>query len=113
MAEPQYGFVCGEFSVVLSGNGVVIPGSKNAPLRKSLIPHVGMDDSAGLYTLLATCGDEVICGVPVHVVWISHESQAEPFLGFKVEDPEELKAALQAHAGKRVELAFTPDEGKN
>ena len=34
MDEPEFGFQCGDFSGALSGNDVIVPGSKNAPLRK-------------------------------------------------------------------------------
>jgi hypothetical protein len=108
MAEPQFGFTCNEFSVALSGNDIILPGSKNAPLKKSLLPYTDMNDAAGQYTLRATCDDSVICDLPVHVVWVGHKSQPEPFLGLKVENPEEVREALKACIGKRVELTFTP-----
>jgi hypothetical protein len=106
--KQEFGFVCGEFSVALSENDIVMPGSKDQPLKKSLLPYLSMDDAAGHYTLSATCEGSIICDMPVHVVWVDHKSQREPFLGLKVDDPKELRGALGALVGKRVELKFTP-----
>ena len=108
MTKHEFGFVCGEFSVALSGNGIVMPGSKNQPLKRSLLPYAAMNDTAGFYTLHVTCEDSVVCDMPVHVVWIGHQSQPEPFLGFKSDNPQELRGALAAFVGKHVELKFTP-----
>jgi len=110
MPKSQFGFTCGEFSVVLSGNDVILPGSKNAPLKKSLLPITDMNDTAGHYTLRATCDGKIICDLPVHVVWVGHKSQPEPFLGLKVENAEEVRQALKVYIGERVELSFTPCE---
>lgn len=106
MTEPLFGFTCGEFSVVLSGNDIILPGSKNAPLKKSLLPTVEMNDAAGHCTMHATCEGEVICALPVHVLWVSHQSQPDPFLGLKVENAKEVRDALTPFIGKRVELSF-------
>jgi hypothetical protein len=107
MRGPQFGFCCGVFSVVLSGNEVILPGSKDAPLRKSLLPYMDMNQAAGPYTLRATCADSIICDIPVKVIWAGHATQPEPFLGFQAEDTPLVMSALQAYVGKRVELAFT------
>ena len=110
MSDPQFGFMCGEFSVVKSGNDIILPGSKNAPLKKSLLPYVGMDETAGAYTLRATHDNETICDIPVHVVWVGHKTQTEPFLGLRCENVDEVIASLKAYLGKPVELSFTPRE---
>jgi hypothetical protein len=106
--KQKFGFTCGQFSVALSGNGVVLPGSKNQPLRKSLLPHSDLNDTAGFYTLEVKSGDSIVCHMPVHVMWVTHPSQPEPFLGLKAEDSPELRDALAAYEGKSVELIFTP-----
>jgi hypothetical protein len=108
MPKQTFGFVCGEFSISLSGNEIVLPGSKNNPLKKSLLPYAGMNDTAGLYTLRVACEGKVVCDMPVHVVWVGHQSQPEPFLGIKTDNPEELRGALAFYVGKRVELEFLP-----
>jgi hypothetical protein len=108
MSKITFGFSCGAFSVALSGNNVVLPGSKNQPLKKSLIPSADMDDAAGLYRMRVTCEGSVVCDMPVHVVWVGHSSQREPFLGLKTEAPQELRTALNAYVGKAVELEFAP-----
>ena len=107
MAEAEFGFTCGAFSVVLSGNGLVLPGSKNAPLKKSLLPLVDINEAAGAYVFKATSEGKVICNTPAQVVWVGHETQPEPFLGLRVEMPKALMEALKPYRGKRVELAFT------
>ena len=105
--EPQFGFMCGDFSVVKSGNDILLPGSKNAPLKKSLLPHAAMNDTAGAYTLRATHENETICDIAVQVIWVGHQSQPEPFLGLRCEDADDVLASLKAYLGKPVELAFT------
>jgi hypothetical protein len=110
--KQTFGFVCGEFSIALSGNDVVMPGSKNQPLKRSLLPTVGnINDAAGLYTLRAKCEGTLVCDMPVHVVWVTHASQAQSFLGFKSDNPQELHGALAVYVGKRVELEFVPENG--
>lgn len=108
MSEPQFGFKCGEFSVVKSGNDIILPGSKNAPLKKSLLRFTGMDETAGAYTLRAIHDNETICDIPVGVVWVGHKTQPEPFLGLRCKNVDEVIASLKAYIGKQVELSFTP-----
>lgn len=108
MSKHTFGFTCGDFSLALSGNGIVLPGSKNQPLRKSLLPAAAMNDAAGLYTLKVKSEDVFVCVMPVHVLWVAHPSQPEPFLGIKAEDSEELRTALTVYSGRRVELEFVP-----
>lgn len=107
MPEAEFGFECGDFSVVLSGNNIILPGSKNAPLRKSLLPTLPLQGSAGAYTLRATHSGETVCDLPVQVLWVGHQMQPEPFLGLRSENPAELLATLKAYKGKAVSLAFT------
>jgi hypothetical protein len=106
--KQQFGFTCGQFSVALSGNDLVLPGSKNQPLRKSLLPYAALNDTAGLYTLEAKTAGSIVCHMPVHVMWVTHASQPEPFLGLKAEDSLELRSALAVYEGNSVELIFTP-----
>jgi hypothetical protein len=113
MAKQTFGFMCGEFSVALSGNGVVMPGSRDQPLKKSLLPYAAMDDCAGPYTLDVKSGGAAVCHMPVHVLWVGHETQPEAFLGFRPENPEEMRVALGAYIGMPVELEFTPVEAKS
>ena len=39
MPKREFGFICGHFSVGMSANGFVLPGSDDGFLRKSLIPE--------------------------------------------------------------------------
>jgi hypothetical protein len=43
-------------------------------------------------------------------MWVTHESQPQPFLGLKAEDSKELHESLQVYVGKSVDLTFTPKE---
>jgi hypothetical protein len=104
---PEFGFMCGDFSVVKSGNDIILPGSKNAPLKKSLLPYAAMDETAGAYTLRAEHNKEIICDIPVQVVWVGHKTQPEPFLGLQCDDVDNVIASLKAYVGKPVELTFT------
>ena len=108
MRKIPFGFRCGGFSVVLSSNGVVVPGESDQPLRKSLLPDLVMGETAGWYTLRVRSGNILICDVPVAVSWVAHHSQAEPFLGIKSDNPAELRASLAVYEGKSVDLEFVP-----
>ena len=69
-----------------------------------------MNDTAGMYTLHVTSEGSLICHMPVHVLWVGHASEPEPFLGIRTDDPDELRSALAPYEGKSVELKFTPIE---
>jgi len=110
MRKQEFGFYCGVFSLALSRNGIVIPGSKNKPICRSMFPYMEMNDTAGHYVLHATCGQSVICETLVHVLWVSHHSEAEPFLGFQPREmsPEEFRSSVGNFLGKAVEISLTP-----
>ena len=111
MTKKTFEFKCGKFSVALAKNNLVLPGSKSRPLRKSLLPYaVPNDDTTGLYTLEVKTGGSIVCYMPVHVIWVTHESEPEPFLGLKADDSQELGSALAVYEGKSVELVFTPQK---
>lgn len=116
---PEYGFECGQFSVALSAEKIVIPSSKGT-IKKSMLPMAALDDVAGPYELTVRCGDSTIYKAVVHVLWLRHRQEArrsrgltgrkkkqpQPFLGFRCEDAEEVANALKAYAGKHVSLRF-------
>lgn len=110
MPKREFGFICGQFSVGMSANGFVLPGSDNGFFRKSLIPEAEQSDLTGDYTLVVHHSGEVVCEAPVQVGWARHRSQSEPFLGIKTDDPKALRLLLGVYAGKHVELQFTPRE---
>ena len=83
--DGDFGFDCGVFSVALAADGIIIPGGKSAPLRKSYVPYMSADQSAGMFTLRATSGENVICDLPVHVMWVTHHKEPEPFIGRRIE----------------------------
>lgn len=47
MPKVPYGFKCRSFSVVLSSNGVIVPGESDQPLRKSFVPTLETSDTVG------------------------------------------------------------------
>jgi len=110
MHKETFGYSCGVFSLATSSNDILIPGSKNKPVYKSLFPHVEMDELAGLYVMRANSKDSVICETLVHVLLVGHQSGPEPFLGIKPKgiDPEDLRGIFKPFIGKKVEFAFTP-----
>lgn len=110
MPKREFGFICGQFSIGVSANGFVLPGSEDQPFRKSLIPEAEQGDLTGPYLLVVHHAGEVVCEMPVEVGWARHRSQPEPFLGMKVDDPAALRAQLQGFCGQHVELQFTPRE---
>lgn len=108
MAKLTYGFHCGAFSVALSGNDMVLPGSKTRPLRWSLVRVGAMNDAAGPYTLRVKSEGHWVCEMPVHVYWVGHQSEPEPFLGIKSDNSTELRDALAVYQGKSVDIEFVP-----
>ncbi|MBI4458352.1 hypothetical protein HY633_05295 [Candidatus Uhrbacteria bacterium] len=72
---PEFGFECGHFSVALSAEKIVIPGSKGT-LKKSMLPMVAMDDVAGAYELTMRCDDATIYKAVVQVLWLGHRQEA-------------------------------------
>lgn len=110
MQEQTFGCYCGVFSIALSSNDILIPGSKNKPIYKSLFPFMEMNEIAGHYVLRATNEDCVICETLVHVVWIGHRTEPEPFLGIRSSETnqEEFRGTFRPFIGKKVELSFTP-----
>lgn len=110
MQKEKFGCHCGVFSLAMSGNGILIPGSKNKPIYKSFFPYMEMNELAGHYVMRANNEDVVICETLVHVLLIGHRSEPEPFLGIrsKETDQEEFREIFKPFIGKKVELSFTP-----
>lgn len=104
--DGDFGFRCGVFSVALAADGIIIPGGKSAPLRKSYLPHVNINEAAGMFTMRATSGEKIVCNLPVQVIWVTHDKEPEPFIGLRCSEPE-LIETLRQYEGKPVELAFT------
>jgi hypothetical protein len=110
MHGETFGCHCGVFSLALSNNGILIPGSKNKPVYKSFFPYMEINELSGHYVMRADSEDVVICEILVHVLIVGHQSEPEPFLGIKPmeTDPEELRGMFKPFIGKKVELNFTP-----
>lgn len=87
-----------------------MPGSKDQPLKFSMVACSNPNDAAGIYTLNVKSEGSLVCDLPVHVMWVTHPSQPVPFLGLKADNSGELREALQVYVGKSVDLTFTPNE---
>ena len=79
-----------------------------------MFPLVEISETTGLYVLRATHESCVICEALVHVFWVGHHSEPQPFLGFRSEESsqEPFREVLRRFAGRQVELSFTPFEAK-
>ena len=108
MASREFGFICGDFSVGVSSNGFVLPGSDNLFFCRSLIADAHQDEISGRYLLQVHHRGKVVCRLRVDVGWGTHHSQVEPFLGIRVRDPALLREELGQFIGEHVELQFTP-----
>ncbi len=110
MHKETFGCHCGVFSLAMSSNDILIPGSKNKPVYKSFFPYMDMNELAGHYVMRANNEEVVICETMVHVLLVSHHSEPEPFLGIRSTetDQEEFRGMFKSFIGKKVELSFTP-----
>jgi hypothetical protein len=102
---PEFGFDCGDFDVALTAEKIIVPGSKGT-LKKSLLPTIPLNDAAGIYKLTVCHNGATVYRSKVHVLWVEHPKEPEPFLGFKCDQPDELANSLRAYKGKAVELKF-------
>jgi|GraSoiStandDraft_41_1057321.scaffolds.fasta_scaffold693853_2 hypothetical protein len=108
MPGREFGFICEDFSVGMSSNGFVLPGSENMFFGKSLIPGAQQDEISGRYLMQVHHRGKVVCRLRVEIGWGTHHSQVEPFLGIRVRDPAALREELGRFSGQHVELQFTP-----
>ena len=110
MHKETFGCHCGVFSLAMSSNGILIPGSKNKPVYKSLFPYVEIDELVGHYVMRANNEDVVICETLVHVLLVGNQNETEPFLGIRSmeTDQEEFRGMFKPFIGKKVELSFAP-----
>ena len=102
---PEFGFSCGHFEVALTANKFVVPGSRGT-LKKSLIPTSDPNDAAGIYRLTVQHEGSTVFKSNVHVYWLGHDKEPQPFLGFKCDDPDAVADALRPYTGKPVQLKF-------
>ena len=63
MHGETFGCHCGVFSLALSNNGILIPGSKNKPVYKSFFPYMEINELSGHYVMRADSEDVVICEI--------------------------------------------------
>jgi hypothetical protein len=106
MSVREFGFICGDFSLVRA-NGLLLPGYEQTYFVKSLIPAGEETELSGRYLLRVYHKGSVVCKAKVVVAWGADDSHAEPFLAMKVQDVPAVCEALGKVGGKHVELRFT------
>lgn len=102
---PAFGFQCGYFGLALTAEKYIVPGSKGT-LKKSLLPTVDMNDAAGFYILTVIFEGTTVYKSKVHVLWVGHPKEPEPFLAFTCDDPDLVAQSLLAYEGKPLDLEF-------
>jgi hypothetical protein len=108
MAAREFGFICGDFTVAMSNDGYVMPGSDNLYFAKSLVEGAQAGEVSGRYLLRVYHRGSVVCRAKVEVGWGGHRTQGEALLGLKSDAAPALLAELRKFSGKEVELQFTP-----
>jgi hypothetical protein len=108
MAAREFGFILYSFSVGYSADGLVLPGSEDNRIARSLLPGDDPGGVSGRYLLRVHCKGSMVCTNKVEVLWNSQPSQPDPVLAFKPEDIKKVTEALNKVSGKDVELRFTP-----
>jgi hypothetical protein len=104
----EFGFICPAFSIGLSGDGFLLPRSRNQLLRKSLLEQAKTRDLTGRYTWEIHHDGAEFWSLPVVVTWARHRTQSEPFLAIKANHPRLVRQQLKPLAGQDVELSFSP-----
>jgi hypothetical protein len=108
MPVREFGFICGDFSVGMSSNGFLLPGSDESYFGRSLVPGGSDANLTGRYLLRVYHCGSVVCKAKVEVAWGKPQSHAEQCLAIKAKDASALSEALGKFGGKQVELRFTP-----
>ena len=104
----EFGFICPDFSLSLSGDGFLLPRSRKELLRRSLLGVTHARELTGRYTWEIHHAGEEFWNLPVVIAWGRHPSQAEPFLAIRAPHPRLVRQQLRDLAGSDVELSFAP-----
>jgi len=104
----EFGFICPDFSLGLSGNGFLLPRSRRELLSKSLLKGAKTRHLTGRYTWEIHHEGSEYWSLPVVVTWARHRIHPEPFLAIKANHPRLIRGQLKALAGADVELSFSP-----
>jgi hypothetical protein len=106
MAAREFGLICGDFSVGVA-NQFLLPKSEEVYISRSVMPAGDPDEVSGRFLMRVYNDGHMVCNAKVEVTWGGHQSQAEPFLAIKVDDPSALGEKLGKLGGKLVELRFS------
>ena len=104
----EFGFICPEFSLALSGNGFLLPRSRRELLAKSLLGAAKTRHLTGRYTWEIHHHGAEYWNLPVVVAWARHRTHPEPFLAIKASHPRLVRQQLKPLAGSDVEISFSP-----
>lgn len=111
MRNREFGFICPQFSIGVSGDGFLLPRSEKQLLRRSLLIGAKTRDLTGRYTLEIHHAGEEYWSLPVVVAWARHRTEPEPFLAIRARHPRLIRRQLKPLAGCDVELSFSPRLG--
>lgn len=104
----EFGFICPEFSLGLSGDGFLLPRSRKELLGKSLLSAAKTRQLTGRYTWEIHHEGAEYWNLPVVVTWARHRAHPEPFLAIKAHHPRLVRQQLKALSGADVEISFSP-----
>lgn len=104
----EFGFICPEFSIGVSGDGFLLPRSGKRLLRRSLLIGARTRDLTGRYTWEIHHEGAQYWSLPVVVAWARHRTEPEPFLAIRARHPRLIRQQLKPLAGSDVELSFSP-----
>jgi hypothetical protein len=104
----EFGFICPDFSLGLSGDGFLLPRSRRQLLGKSLLHAAKTRQLTGRYTWEIHHDGAEYWNLPVVVAWARHRAHPEPFLAIRARHPRLVRQQLKALAGADVEISFSP-----
>jgi hypothetical protein len=104
----EFGFICPDFSLGLSGDGFLLPRSRRELLGRSLLRAARLRQLTGRYTWEIHHDGAEFWSLPVVVAWARHRAHPEPFLAIRTRHPRLVRQQLKALAGADVEISFSP-----
>jgi len=110
MKDADFGFSCGSFGGArTSDDGMVIPIAKTEPFTPAMNPHAPIPSGGGRFTVRVIESGTITLKTDAVVGWVKHNPTGALWLALKPVDggdPLELAQALQAFAGKTINLTF-------
>jgi hypothetical protein len=75
----KFTFNCHGFQIAVAAGGFLIPGA-GGTLKASMIPPMDLNTAAGAHDLSISAGGSPVFQSKVHVCWLNHPKETEPFL---------------------------------